>query len=72
MTKLTPVERERAIGMLQANVTPSVVAKQFRCYVRTIGRLTKRFQQTWITSDRPRPGHPRVLTRRQNRDIRTQ
>ena len=60
--KLIHVERERALGILQANVTPSVAAKQFRCHVRTIGRLENRFQQTWTTSDRPSPGHPRVLT----------
>ena len=66
---MTPVERERAIGMLQANVTPSVVAKQFECHVRTIGRLKNRFQQTWTTS--VRPGRHRVLTQRQVRAIRT-
>ena len=71
MTKLTPVKRERAIGMLHATVTPSVVAKQFRCHVRMIGRLKNHFQQTWTTSDRPFPGRPRVLTRRQDRDIQT-
>ena len=62
MTKLTPVERERSIGKLQANVPPSVAAKQIRCHVRRIGRLKNRFQQTWTTSDRPRPGRPHVLT----------
>ena len=67
MTKLTPAKRERAIGMLHATVTPSVVAKQFRCHDRMIGRLKNRL----TTSDRPRPGRPRVLTRRQNRDIQT-
>ena len=71
MTKLTPVKRERAIGMLHATVTPLVVTKQFRCHARTIGRLKNRFQQTWTTSDRPRPGRPSVLTRRQDRDIQT-
>ena len=29
VTKVTPVEREHAIGMLQANMTPSVVAPYF-------------------------------------------
>ena len=71
VTKLTHVERERAIGMLQAYVTSSVAAKQFRCHVSTIERLKNLFQKTWTTSDRPRPGRPRVLTRRQDRDIRT-
>ena len=68
-TKVTPVERQCAIGMLQANVVPSVAAKQFRCHVRRIGRLKNRFQQTWTTSDRPRAGRHRVLTRRQDLDI---
>ena len=67
---MTPVGRERALGMLQANVTPSVAAKQFRCHVRTIGRLKNHFQQTWTTLDRPSPGRPCMLTRRQDRDIR--
>ena len=64
--KLTPVKHKRAIGMSNATVTPSVVTKQFRCHVRTIGRLKNRFQQTWTTPDRPRPGRPCVLTRRQD------
>ena len=65
------MKRERAIGMLHATVTPSVVAKQFRCHFRTIGHLKNCFQQTWTTSDRTRPRRPRVLTRRQDRDIQT-
>ena len=71
MTKVAPVERERAIRMLQVNMTPLVVAKRFRCHVRTIGRLKNRFQQIGITSHRPRPGRRRVSTRRQARDIQT-
>ena len=71
MTKLIPGKHECAIGMFNATATPLVVAKQFRCHVRMIGRLKNRFQQTWTTSDRPRPGRPRVLTRRQDRDIQT-
>ena len=39
MIKLAHVERERAKGMLKCHVTPLVVAKRFRCHVRTIGRL---------------------------------
>ena len=34
-----------------------------------IGPFKYRFQQTWTTSDRPRPGRPRVLMRRQDRHI---
>ena len=59
---MTHVERERAIEMIKANVTPMVVAKRFRCHVRTIGRLKNRFQQIGTTSHRPRPGRRRVST----------
>ena len=52
MPRLTPVERERAIGIiLQANVTPSVIAQKFQCNVRPIERLRNRFRQTGTTSD---------------------
>ena len=71
MTKLAHVERERAIGMLKANVTPLIVAKRFWCHVRTIGRLKNRFQEIGTTSHRPRPGCRRVTMRRQDRDIQT-
>ena len=50
VTKEAHAERERAIGMLQDNMTPSVVAKQFRCHVRTNGRLKNRFRQIGTTS----------------------
>ena len=43
MPKGTHVEREKAIRILQANVTPSVIAKQFRCHARMSERLIKRF-----------------------------
>ena len=71
MTKLAHVERERAIGMLQANVTPLIVAKQFRCHVRTTGCLKNRFRPIGTTSHRLRPGRRRVSTRRQDRDKQT-
>ena len=71
MTKLAHVERVRAIGIIKANVTPLVVAKQFRCLVRTIGRLKIRFEQIGTTSHRPSPGRRRVSTQRQDRDIQT-
>ena len=46
MQSLTLIEREREIGMLQANMASSVIAQQFRCNVRTIKRLQNRFRQT--------------------------
>ena len=42
MQKRTHVEREKATRMLQANVTPSVIAQQFRCHARMIEGLRKR------------------------------
>ena len=71
MTKLANVERERAIGMLKANLTPLIVAKRFPCHVRMIGRLKNHLQQIGTTSHRPRPGHRRVSTRRQDRATQT-
>ena len=36
MPKQTHIEREKAIRMLQANVTQSVIAQQFRCHATMI------------------------------------
>ena len=43
MPKRTHVERETEIRMLQASMTLSVIAQQFRCHARMIERLRKRF-----------------------------
>ena len=43
MSKWTHVEREKEIRMLQGNVTPSVIAQQFRCHASMIERFRKRF-----------------------------
>ena len=43
MPKRAHVVREKAIRILQANVTPPVIAQQFRCHARMIERLRKRF-----------------------------
>ena len=43
MPKRTHVEREKALKILQANVTPSVIAQHFQCHARMIERLRKRF-----------------------------
>ena len=69
MPRLTPIERERSIGMLQANVTPLIIAQQFRCHVRTIERLGKRFWQTGTTSDLHGQGRPHVTTRHQDQHV---
>ena len=51
MPKRTHVEREKAIRMLQANVTPSAIAQQFRCHAKMVERLKKRFRQIGTMSD---------------------
>ena len=43
MPKWTHIEREKVIRMLQANVTPSEIAQQFRCHAMMTERLRKRF-----------------------------
>ena len=43
MSKRTDVDQEKAIKMLKANVTPSVITQQFQCHAMMIERLRKRF-----------------------------
>ena len=61
------MERERAIGMLQAKVKPLVIAQRFRCHARAIECLRNCFWQICPTSDRARSGRHCVMTRRQDR-----
>ena len=68
MSRLNPVEYERAKGMLQANVTPLVIAQQFLCNSRTIERLRNRLPQTGTTSDYAHSRRNREMTRCQDRD----
>ena len=70
MPRLSSVDRERAIGMLNSNVPSADVARQFGVSPTTITRLRDRLQQTGATADRPRSGRPRVTTPGQDRHIR--
>ena len=45
MSRLTPVELDSAIGMLQAKVKPSVIAQQFQCHFMTMEHLMNRFRK---------------------------
>ena len=47
--------------MLQANVTPLVIAQQFRCHARMIERLKKCFWQIGTMSDCVRSGCHRAM-----------
>ena len=45
MSRLAPVELDSAIGMLQANVMQSVIAKQFQCHFMTMAHIMNRFRK---------------------------
>lgn len=70
MARLSQVQRERALGMLQANMSVSAVARTFGCTRATIYSLQRRVQQTGSTQDLPRAGRPRVTTAQEDRYIR--
>ena len=66
MPKRTHVEPKKAVRMLQANVTPSVIAQQFRCHARMIKHLRKRFWHIGTMSDRAHSWGHRLMTQRQD------
>ena len=66
----SPELRERAIGMLQANMNVSEIARKLGCKRLRIHRLRTRFQMTGSTRDRPRSGRPKVTTPADDRFIR--
>ena len=70
MARLTNIQRERAIGMLNAGMSKAAVARAFHCTRATINSLWNRLQQTRSTADRPRPGIARVTTPADDRRIR--
>ena len=70
MPRLSNTERERAVGMLQGNISMRTVARRLNCHPSTISRLQQRLRLTGSTIDRPRPGQPRVTTPRQDGYIR--
>lgn len=69
MPRLSESDRNQAIGMLEAGLTASAVARRFGCCRKTIQRLVTRYQQNGTVRDRPRPGQPRVTTARTDRYI---
>ena len=62
IARLINIQRERAIGMLNAGMSKIAVARAFHCTRATINSLWNRLQQTGSTADRPRPGIARVTT----------
>lgn len=69
MPRLSNVQRERAIGMLQTGTSVAEVARTMGCSRRTVYDLQTRLQQTGTTADRPRPGRPRVTSHAEDRQI---
>ena len=60
--RLSNEQRARAMGMLDARVDKTVVARQFGVHRSTISRLTEKVRQTNTVNDHPRAGRPRVTT----------
>ena len=72
MPRLSDIERQRSIGMLDAGLSCSEVVRRINCNHTTIIRLRQRLAQTGSVTDRPRRGRPRVTTSAQDRRIRVQ
>lgn len=70
MGRLTMVERERAVGMLQAGMNCATIARQMAVSKSTLTRLAQRLQTTGHIRDRPRSGRPRETTPAQDRHMR--
>ena len=69
MPRLTHIQRNQAIGRLEAGESVQEVARHFNVNVTTIYRLQHRYSTTQSTDDRPCRGRPRVTTPRQDRQI---
>ena len=69
MPRLSNVQRERAIGMLNAGTSVTTVARTMGFNRRAVYDLQTRLQQTGTTADRPLSGRPRVTTQAENRQI---
>lgn len=69
MPRLSNVQRERAVGMLQAGRSVIDIATAMGCSRRTVYDLRHRLQQSGTTADRPRSGRPRVTSRVEDRNI---
>ena len=70
MPRLSIINRECAIGMLQSGLYQTDVARRLGVHRTTIARLWNHFNTTGSTDDRPRPGQLRATTPRQDRYTR--
>uniref|UniRef100_A0A8C4RBW6 Transposase Tc1-like domain-containing protein n=1 Tax=Eptatretus burgeri TaxID=7764 RepID=A0A8C4RBW6_EPTBU len=69
MPRLSNIQCERAIGMLNTGTSVTDVARVMGCSRQTIHNLQTRLHQTGTTADRPCPGRPRVTSRAEDRQI---
>ncbi|KAK7114341.1 hypothetical protein V1264_000416 [Littorina saxatilis] len=69
MPRLSAIDRERAIGRLQAENRPAAIANVMGVATSTTCRLWTRFRASGSTRDDATSGRPRVATARQDRVI---
>lgn len=69
MPRLSPQQRARAYGMLEAGRNARDVARHFGVSEWNIHEIRRRHTQSGSFEDRPRSGRPRVTSRRQDRYI---
>ena len=69
MPRLRQNERERAIGVLAAEMTQVQIVNHFNISKMTIARLKTRLRDTGARNDRPRSGRSREMTLHQDRHI---
>ncbi|GFR79184.1 transposable element Tcb2 transposase [Elysia marginata] len=67
MSRLSEVDRHRALGLLQAGLPISEVSLRMNLNRTTVYRVRQRLHETDTVSDRPRSGRPRCTTQRQDR-----
>ena len=72
MPRLSREQRLRALGMVEAGLSYSDIARRMGCSQPTIRNLVERQNTTGSLDDRPRPGRERVTTPTQDRYIRLQ
>lgn len=72
MPRLSREQRLRALGMVEAGLSYSDIARRMGCSQPTIRNLVERHNTTGSVDDRPRPGRERVTTPDQDRYIRLQ
>ena len=70
MPRLNETDRWRAIGMIEAGVFHTDVARQLDVHRNTVDALWRRYQQFGTTRDRLRSGRPHVTSNHQDTYIR--